>query len=146
MQTTQPITIKTRCFQLFAVLLILTSAGCGNPDRKKLVGTWQLKHSDKIEKRIAELGDEQPASRMSLQFRSNGGLSTVTNMGNIDSEKAGSWEFLSFDEEQQVMKIKCILNSQETEHEIQFLSEARIKLTPPNMAGLNQKLEFQREE
>ena len=82
---------------------------------------------------------------MSLQFRSNGGLATVTNMGNINSEKTGSWEFLSFDEENQTMKIKCTLNLQETEHEIQFLSDSKIQLAPPNMAGLNQKLEFQRE-
>ena len=132
-------------FRLLAIVALLLCLGCGNPDRRKLVGTWQLKHSDEIEERIAELNDELPASRMSLQFKSNGRLSTVTKMGTIDSNKNGSWEFLSFDESTQTMKIKCTLVGQDTEHEVQFLSESKIKLAPPNLAGLNKKLEFQRE-
>lgn len=128
-----------------ALLVILVGVGCGNPDRRKLVGTWQLKHSDEIEERIAELEDDMPASRMSLQFKSGGRLTTTTRMGSIDSNKEGTWKFVSFDEATQTMSISCTLGMQETEHEIQFLSDSRIKLAPPNMAGLNQKLEFQRE-
>lgn len=139
-------TVNLPRFGLLAVIALLFCVGCGNPDRKKLVGTWQLKHSDEIEERIAELNDDLPASKMSLLFRANGGLATITSMGTINSEKTGSWEFLSFNEDSQTMKIKCTLNMQDTEHEIQFLSDSKIKLAPPNMAGLNQKLEFQREE
>jgi len=135
----------TSPIQVVVLLLILVCVGCGNPDRRKLVGTWKLKHSDEIEERIAEIDDEMPASRMSLQFKSNGRLTTTTRMGSIDSNKDGTWKFVSFDEATQTMKISCTLGMQETEHEVQFLSDAKIKLAPPNMAGLNQKLEFQRE-
>ena len=115
------------------------------PDRKQLVGIWKLNHSAKVQDRISEPDDHSTASKMLIRFRANGRLSTTTAMGNIDSEKSGSWQFVEFDQETRMMTIKCTLGGQESEHQIEFLADDIIKLTPPNMAGLNSKLEFRRE-
>lgn len=124
--------------------LLNTFAGCGDPHRKRLVGLWELDHSERVEKRIADADEFASASKMTIRFGSGGKLSTVTKMGSIDGQKQGSWKFLEFDEETRVMRVECTIGMQTTEHEIEFVDEDQIKLVPPNMAGLSLKLNFRR--
>jgi hypothetical protein len=120
-------------------------SGCGNSERQKLVGKWSLDHSNRIEERIAEAEDFSDASKMLLEFRGNGSLKTTTKMGGIDGQKSGSWKLVGFDEATQTMTVECTIGMQVTQQTIEFLDQNRIKLVPPNMAGLSLKLEFQRE-
>ncbi len=135
---------KTVVLLRFWILLALLVAvgGCGDPNRKLLVGLWQIKNQDKVERRITD--DFQDDSRLTIEFRGGGKLLTVTRMGNIDTEKAGTWKMLSFDDENSKMQIECKLFDQTTEHEVEFLDEKTIKMIPPNMAGTTMKLKFER--
>ena len=81
---------------------------------------------------------------MRWEFRSGGTLKTSTNMGSIQGQKEGQWEWLSFDEDDSTAKLKITIGLQVTEHEVQFLDEQTIELVPPNMAGLDLKVQFVR--
>ena len=83
-------------------------------------------------------------SPMVIEFSANGDLKTETRIGAIDRIKTGTWDVVEWDEAARVMKIRCVLAGQESEHEIEFLEEGGIRLTPPNMAGTRTKLVFRR--
>jgi hypothetical protein len=89
---------------------------------------------------------DQSASEFSirLQFYRGGRLDTVTRLPAIQSQKSGLWRLLSYDETKKLATIECELMQQRTQHEVQFLDADTINLIPPNMAGLNVKLEFKR--
>jgi hypothetical protein len=132
--------------------------GCDDPARSKLVGTWGIETADTIMKRLGS--DEPPAipprpderdepasagPRMKIQFFRNGNLTTTTQMGRVAPEpKQGTWRMRSFDQETGTMRVECTLGLQVTEHEIQWIDDDTIKFSPPNLAGLNMKLKFQR--
>lgn len=81
---------------------------------------------------------------MTVRFFRSGVLETQTKMGSIDSKKNGTWEFVSLDEPGGIMKLKCVLAGQATEHEIEFIDSSKIKWIPPNMAGTTRQLTFER--
>lgn len=138
------------------LLSCLLVTGCGDPQRAKLVGTWEIAQADSLMRRLDEsdtdMGADDPEAmatspKMQLQFFRNGRLKTSTAMGTVTpNPKQGSWEMVSFDEASGRMKVKCQIGMQETEHEIEFIDTDSIKLVPPNMAGLSMKLRFQRKK
>ena len=127
-------------------------AGCSDPQRSRLVGSWQLQKPEQISKRFANSdapsADNSSESsfdnRMLIEFRRNGTLRTVTRIGNIDREKTGTWELLQFDEPDNRAMIRCEINSQTTEHEVEWLDSGALKMVPPNMAGTTTRLTFVR--
>ncbi len=129
-------------------------AGCGDSGRSSLAGRWELESAAQLIDRIggadvagaASEGATEDASqpRMVVEFSANGDLKTETRIGSIDRAKTGTWEVLDWDEAKRVMKVRCVLAGQESEHEIEFLEDGAIRLTPPNMAGTRTKLVFRR--
>jgi len=124
-----------------------TLSGCGDSNRKLLIGKWGIAAPDAVMERIDQAQDDLPAEteiaqRMTLTFKRNGVLNTRTRMGEVDQEKAGTWKLISFDEVSRQMVISCSVGLQTSEHEIVFVDENTIKLVPPNMAGLKMKLKF----
>ena len=134
---------------LFLACFALTLAGCyQDPVRAKLAGSWKIEHGEKLSKRVNqdELEEaDDPGERMTLAFTASGSLQTKTKIGDVIREKNGSWNVVDFDEEQSVMKIRCELMGQQTEHEVRIIEEGLIRLVPPNMAGTKSKLTFRRE-
>jgi small subunit ribosomal protein S16 len=137
------------------LLSCLLVTGCGDPQRSKLVGTWEIEQSESLVRRLddnssdAELGPEAipSAPKMQLQFFRNGNLQTTTMIGIVaPTPKQGRWKMLSFDEQSGNMKVKCTIGLQETEHEIEFIDADTIKLVPPNLAGLSLKLRFRKKK
>jgi len=132
----------------------LMLAGCGETGRSSLAGKWELESAAQLVDRIggtdsAGVGGGGDASatgesQMVIEFSANGDLKTATRIGAIDRTKTGTWEIVEWDEAKQVMKIRCVLAGQESEHEVEFLEEGVIRLTPPNMAGTRTKLVFRR--
>ncbi len=132
---------------LFAFMLAPLLAGCGDPNRAKIIGNWEIKTADKVLRRFKDKeqnSNASTASRMRLEFRSGGTLKTSTHMGSIQGQKEGQWEWLSFDKDDSTAKLKITLGLQVTEHEVRFLDEQTIELVPPNMAGLDLKVQFVR--
>jgi hypothetical protein len=130
-----------------AFMLALMLAGCGDPERDKIVGTWEIESANRIASRLKEAKEDSSNNndnRMSVEFRSNGVLKTQTLMGTLHGQKEGTWTLMSFDEPSSTMRLKCVLEQQETEQEIEFLDEDTIQMVPPNMAGLEMKLRFKR--
>ena len=130
-----------------AFMLATVLAGCGNPNRTKIIGTWEVESAASITSRLKETkvdSSNSNDSRMSVEFRSNGVLKTQTLMSSMNHQKEGTWKLLSFDESNSTMRLKCILGLQETEHDIEFLDQDTIQMDPPNMAGLEMKLRFTR--
>ena len=124
-------------------------AGCGDSNRAKIVGIWEIETADKVLRRFkgSEFNSEEPSvSRMRIEFRSGGTLRTSTNMGSVQGQKEGQWEWLSFDKDDSTAKLKFTIGLQVTEHEVQFLDDDTIELVPPNMAGLEMKVRFKRSE
>ena len=149
--------MKTTGYFAFLLLLsCLLSAGCGNSQRAKLVGTWEIEQPESLMQRLDEPTAEDSADvdaemsrdpKMLLEFFRNGRLATTTAMGSVKpTPKQGRWEMVSFDEPSQTMIIKCQIGLQESEHEVEFIDADTIKLVPPNMAGLRLKLRFQRKK
>jgi hypothetical protein len=131
-----------------AFMLSILLAGCGDPNRSKLIGTWEIASVSRISSRLQE-AEVEPATisenRMTVEFRSNGMLRTQTMMGSVKTGKEGTWELLSFDESSATARLKCSLEMQETEHDATFLDANTIEMIPPNLAGLKMKLRFTRE-
>ena len=134
---------------LLTAAFACTLLGCGDSNRNQLVGKWGIAAPESVMKRIDQdqAGNELPteteiAERMTITFKRNGVLNTRTRMGEIDQEKTGTWEMISFDEPSGLMTISCEINLQTSEHEIAFVDENNIELVPPNMAGLKMKLKF----
>ncbi|MEE2826457.1 MAG: hypothetical protein VYE64_07495 [Planctomycetota bacterium] len=135
-----------------AMLLVSTCmlAGCTSPEREMLVGQWRIEAAGKILNRIGQSASITPESspeeveqnQMLLVFHANGKLETITQMGAIDRKKTGTWELLEFREAAQTSFIRCNLNGQTTEHEVDWLTNGNLKMVPPNLAGTRIKLEF----
>lgn len=139
------------------LLSCLLVTGCGNSQRAKLVGIWQIETAESLLKRLdgpnnpgdsGSVDEISPAGpTMQLQFFRNGGLTTTTQMGIVSpTPKEGRWEMESFDDGSQTMKIRCLIGLQETEHDVEFVNADTIKMVPPNLAGLSLKLTFQRKK
>jgi len=138
---------KTTALFLVLVCFVFAFVGCyQDPVRAKLTGTWKIEHGDKLTNRVNqnEPGVEDPSERMMLAFSASGSLQTKTRMGEVIREKNGLWNVVEFDEDKEVMKIRCELMGQQTEHEVRFLEKDLIQLVPPNMAGTTSKLTFRR--
>jgi hypothetical protein len=138
-------------------LIACTLIGCGDANRGKIIGTWEIEQADSIYRKVesnADLKDEQSlsksvdsaSSKMSITFQSNGILATNTNIGAVSQSKEGTWKFESFDEASGEMKLACVLMDQASNHKVTFVDEDTIKLIPPNMAGTKMKLKFVRKK
>ena len=138
---------------LFASVLTCTSIGCTDANRSKIIGTWGIQQADTVMERINE--DDLDAAldpsdfsvnpgppKMLIRFSWNGQLETSTKMGEIDQGKIGTWKFISYDESSDKMVVSCDIQSQQSEHEINFINPTTIKLVPPNMAGTRTKIKF----
>lgn len=138
----------------FAVagLLALLLAGCGDPDRRKLIGVWEIETADKL---IDRVGADDPTEEdsdtvpITIEFGSGGQLRTATQVGAISNVKTGEWEWIRSDPERSL--VRCVLTeknmgSQATEMEIEWIDSDTIKMTPPNLAGLSIKLRFSRKK
>ena len=135
------------------LLVVISSlAGCSDPQRSQIVGTWQLEKPDQISERITNPAndtadnnsDSVDQNRMEIVFRRGGGLVTKTKMGSIDREKSGTWELIQVNESERTATVSCTIQSQTTEHEIELLEQGRLKMVPPNMAGTETRLIFRR--
>lgn len=138
-----------------------TLAGCGpglpEPARK-LVGIWELAQPENLAERINQLppggqlpaakpdeqGLEALASGMVLEFRADGSLQTRTALGQLQQQKQGTWRFVSASTDGQKLAVRCVLNQQSSEVEVEFVEPGTISLAPPNLAGLSNKLRFRR--
>ena len=141
---------------LSASLCACTIAGCGDPNRARIIGTWGIDRADTVMSRINSAdsdssdqsgdysADEDP-SKMILRFHRSGHLETTTAMGAVKRDKQGQWEMVSFNELKNSMTIRCEIQMQESEHEITFVDQDTIELVPPNMAGTTMKLKFKRQ-
>lgn len=140
----------TWTFTFICVLSLL--AGCDTPTdplMEKLAGTWVIKTVDSVLERVnQEVEDSESTkvseSRMTIMFSTEGVLETETKMGQLDVKKSGTWSIVSFDESKSVLNIHCTLAGQESNHRVELLDEDSIRLIPPNMAGVDMKLEFRR--
>ncbi|MEM9411894.1 MAG: hypothetical protein AAGA30_12315 [Planctomycetota bacterium] len=127
----------------FVLALLLVLAGCSDPNRQKLVGTWIL---DEVELVIDQVNDqaEPTSSSMLVQFENSGKLLTETAIGNINSQKRGKWELIEFDVQSGDLPIECLLQGQKTRHNIQFDDAELIRWIPPNMAGTEEEMQFRK--
>lgn len=151
---------------LLIVACLSTLAGCGSglPEpARKLVGTWELVQPERLAERINQLppGIELPAAEpdepvadedataptgpgMVLEFRADGTLRTRTALGQLQQQKQGTWRFVSVSADGQKLAVRCVLNQQASEVEVDFVEPGVISLAPPNLAGLSTKLRFRR--
>lgn len=134
---------------LLASLFACSLVGCGDSNRAKIIGTWGIDKADTVMSRIKQSGDTADGNtespKMIMRFRRDGGLETKTQMGAVDREKKGRWEFVSFDSVTNAMIVSCEIQMETSEHEITFVDENTIELVPPNMAGTSMKLRFKRQ-
>lgn len=153
--------VFTRTELAFLLLATLCSCGCQPAPpaaAKPLIGTWVLSKPEQLADRInqanvglprpeAETDESDPSSggsKMMLEFRADGTLRTITDMGQLQQEKKGVWKFVSDAEAGKKLAIRCLLNQQTSDVEVEFIESDVISLVPPNMAGLNTKLTFRR--
>lgn len=135
-----------------AFMLAMLLAGCTDSNRSKIIGIWEIESADRVTDRFKDTelnsstNDERPhdESRMRVVFQADGILKTNTAMGAITGYKEGYWELVSVDESNSKIRLKCKLGLQETEHEIEILGPDTIKMVPPNMAGVDMKIRFNR--
>lgn len=142
----------------------LLAVGCGDPDRARMIGRWEISAGDRVLDRVdgatkgnastdadqglndapldAESVDEAP--RMVVEFFRSGALTTETRISNAISTKKGQWSLVKYDAANRIATIRCELIGQSTDHELEFVSDNEVKMVPPNMAGLTKKLLFQR--
>ncbi len=129
--------------------------GCGDANRGKIIGTWQIQRADSVLKRIDSEkhgaatqahADETNPPKMLLTFERSGALKTTTRMGAVDQAKEGTWTFDSFDMASNKLHMTCLLQNQESQHVVHFIDQDTIKLVPPNMAGTKLKIEFTRQQ
>ena len=154
---------RSLCLAAFALALpvLLSETGCQSavPDSAKpLVGVWELSQAERLADRInqanaglprpeAESDEPNPdasSAKMILEFRADGTLRTITDMGQLQQQKQGTWGFVSDSDGGKKLAIRCLLNQQSSEVEVEFVEPDLISLVPPNMAGLNTKLTFRR--
>lgn len=133
---------------LATIAIAACASGCGS-SQGRLVGTWSAElHSKQGELREVSPLDigETPAEDFSIRlaFYRDGRLDTVTKLPQIQTQKSGRWRILSFDGASQTALIECDLLQQRTQHEVEFVDARTIRLVPPNLAGLDVKLEFKK--
>ncbi len=138
------------------MVVCLLVAGCGVAPQYNLVGEWHYtgrmtpfetkadaRGTDSLENHVEwDPGDDESGIR--LTFGRWGKLITRTDQGPVHTEKIGSWTWLHFDPARQVGVIQCRLLGQKTDHRVEFLGPDRIRLNPPNLAGLDQELDFEK--
>jgi len=148
----------TLAFLLLATQLVSGCQPSVPAPAKLLIGTWVLSQPERLADRInqanaglprqeAESDEPVPSSggsKMMLEFRADGTLRTMTDMGQLQQEKQGTWSFASDSNGGKKLAIRCLLNQQTSEVEVEFIEPELISLVPPNMAGLNTKLTFRR--
>lgn len=138
---------------LAVAAIVVTMAGCGS-QRSQLVGTWI---SDSVPDRLPagqsspldrsaaeEKNGATPPHSIQLRFYRSGRLDTVTQLPSIQTQKTGTWRFVSYDESKRMAIVEFELMQQRTRHEVEFLDRSTIRMIPPNMAGLSIRLEFKR--
>jgi hypothetical protein len=136
--------------------MMCLATGC-RPDPSGLVGTW---HTEGLPRKL--LADDKtpldapPADSPSpqdsagepysirLQFYRNGRFDTVTTLPNIQTHKSGKWRLVEMDPTGRTATIEFELMRQRTVHDVERIDADTIRLTPPNMAGLNIQLTFKR--
>lgn len=143
--------------------IVLLSVGCGDPNRARVIGRWEIDGGDRWldrsesedSRQLSSNRDEQAAEeiedtlpplppRMVVKFYRSGALETETRISGSISTKSGSWQFVSFDEAEKTITIECDLTNQVTTHELFIKDENTIQMVPPNLAGLQRKLTFVR--
>ena len=141
-----------RLLGVFALLVMsLFLVGCGDANRSRIVGSWKVATAERLMKQVnavdapSAAGSEGQLPRMQVHFYYSGRLSTETNMGSVATKKYGSWEFLSYDADTKTAKIECFLLDETTQFDVLVEDEKTIRLVPPNMAGLKQKMKFIRQ-
>lgn len=132
-------------------IAVLLMAGCGDPERQKLVGTWVAETPDRVERRVDGPGsDPTEKPTMLVRFGWNGTLETLTQMGDIQRSKSGRWELLEADPIAGTATLECTLGdsrspAQTTTLVVEWVDEQTLRMTPPNLAGLDLPMNFQRE-
>lgn len=135
--------------RIFCLLVVLACCGCGDPDRQRIVGTWEMLTADALADRMTGESPKKPAlegngpSSMTLTFHRSGALTTRTRIGKIDSEKSGRWTFLGFEPPAE-LTIACDMEGLHSEHLVRWTGDDIIRLTPPNMSGQKMKLDFRK--
>jgi hypothetical protein len=138
-----------KAFVLVAISLLLV--GCGDPDRGRISGSWKVATAEKLMNQVNAV-DDLPAAdtenlppRMQVHFNYSGSLMTETNLGSVATKKYGSWKFLNYDAASKTARIECFMLDETTEFDVLVDDENTIRLVPPNMAGLKQKMKFVRQ-
>lgn len=144
--------ISTKLLVLVGSLAGLATllAGCSGSNEHNLVGTWQYR--GRLSPLEAAGNDAVPgadtgaaAPGITLQFSRGGKLRTETHQGSIHTVKEGTWTWLHYDPVSHVGAIQCRLLDQKTDHRLEFVGPDAIRLSPPNLAGIEQQLLFQRQ-
>ena len=151
----------------FIILLALGCVGCGSQATNKLVGTWQLKTGElendsstnsaknlpgdttSIDENTNSIfdgvgGGDESSDGMTLVFKSNGSLKTITSFSAAHSEKDWRWSLLSWDAESASAVIRCEMSHESVEKSIQFIDDNSLELVPPNIDVLQTRLRFVR--
>ncbi len=136
--------------KLLALLVAATLlSGCQQAVNSRLVGTWKMDNAETLAKKVDSEADstDQDAQppQMTLHFKSNGALETVTQLGKIDSLKTGSWKLREKDAGDKT-KIECSIDGLTSQHEIRWVDRSTIRLAPPNMSGQKMIMKFVRTE
>ena len=136
------------CLSVLMASVLL--AGCQDPEAAKLFGKWTMDKADQLAQRITTDSSDEDASTvamMSLHFKSGGRLETVTKLGKIDSRKTGHWRVMpSDDENTNNTKIECSIDQVVSQHEVRWIDDATIRMTPPNMSGQKLIMKFRRSD
>jgi hypothetical protein len=149
---------------LFLALAVLAVSGCSTTIDHELVGVWVLDQADDLADRVGQkISAIDPASAsgnqteappetsvgqadpppMQIEFSRTGQLTTATRMGGIQSDKQGTWSVKSAGPP---LVIAFEIAGQPAETEIEWIGADRIKMVPPNMAGLTMKLVFRKRQ
>ena len=132
---------------LLAVAILL--AGCQPTVNSRLAGKWKMDKAEALAQKVTSEVDATDQDGgfplMTLHFKSNGVLETVTQLGKIDSVKTGSWK-LTQPETSDKSSIECSIGGVTSQHEIRWVDDSTIRLAPPNMSGQKMIMKFEREK
>ncbi len=131
---------------LLAVAVLLS--GCQQTVNSRLVGKWKMDKAETLARKMTSEADasdqDSEPPRMSLHFKRNGVLETVTQLGKIDSVKTGSWKLLQPESSDKTV-MECSIGGLTSQHEARWVDESTIRLAPPNMSGQKMILKFVRQ-
>ncbi len=145
--------------------ICLVSPGCLSPGASQLIGTWELQSPDEVggdpidppspdtSKKIADntndlyegVAEGDIAGKMSLIFRRNGSLETITDFPAAQSHKFWRWSMVSWDGQTRVARVRCQMGNETVETAITFVGQNTIQLVPPNIDVLRTELRFVRQ-